>query len=112
MLKQISCPVCHSEAAIINAVFGVLPGGQCASRRAQNKLPDQPVEMVGDSIKQQRKEYAKSSVQPFASDGTFSEEYYQAYGTKGIKVSEQEVKKRKRVWGGAISPNLDIAKSK
>ncbi|SRR5258708_7890837 len=113
MEKQISCPVCKNEVALYSPTFGILPGKRCQERRSKNKLPDKAVEMVGDSIKKERKEYAKSVVQPFASDGTLSKEYLEAHGgPKNIKVTEKDIKKAKYVWGGAISRNTDIKKAK
>lgn len=106
------CSVCKSEKSVPHAIYGYLPGKNCQARRKQFTLPDHPVEMVGESIKSERKEFGSSIVQPFRSDGTFSEEYYQAHGTKGVKVTEEQVKKRKRIWDKAVSINYDIKQTK
>lgn len=107
------CPICHSEPALIHKLYGKLPGIRCRDkRRANNSLPSHPVEMVGDQIKQERKQFAKSTIQPFRNDGTFSDEYYQAYGTKGVKVTKEQIKNRKKTWDRVVSPNFDITKSK
>lgn len=105
------CPVCKNNKAIIDPILGVLPCETCTQKRRENTLPN-PVEMAGESVLKQRDEYAKSIVQPFNSAGEFSDEYYQAYGTKGVKVTPQQVKNRKRLWNKAISQNMDITKTK
>lgn len=106
------CPVCRKEPANHHPTLGLLPGEKCRVRRLDNRLPDQVVELAGSSIKTQRNEYASSAVQPFSSDGTFSAEYYDAHGTKGVKVTPEQIKKRKKVWKGVISDNMDIKKTK
>lgn len=111
-MYEISCPVCHSEAATTSKTMGVLPGSRCSRRRAKNKLPDQLVEFTSESIKQDRTEYAFSMVQPFNKYGEFSQEYYEAHGTKGTKVTPTQLKNRRRLWDRAISENVNIAKTK
>lgn len=105
------CLVCLKEEAIRDPILGILPGKNCQKRRAKNILPD-PVEMVGESIKNERQIYTKSTVQPFNSAGVFSDEYYQAHGTKGVKVNADQLKNRRRIWDKAISQNMDIKKTK
>lgn len=106
------CPVCRQENAILHPAYGILPGEKCNERRRkENRLPDIPIEMVGESIKRERKEYAKSIVQPYRR-GELSREYLEAYGTKGIKATPEEVKKAKYVWSDIISKNTDIKKTK
>lgn len=111
MSYEITCPVCKKEEAQ-GTKANVLPGINCQRRRAKNKLPDQLVEFTAESIKQDRTEYASSIVQPFNKYGEFSEEYYRAHGTKGIKISADKLAKRRRIWDHAISENIDITKSK
>lgn len=106
------CPVCNNEEATVRPLFGVLPGVLCRDRRSQNKLPDSSVEMVGASVQGERTEFAKSIVQPFNRYGEFSEEYYQANGTKGVSVTEAQIKNRKKIWDKALSENLDISQTK
>ncbi|HEX9060890.1 MAG TPA: hypothetical protein VF941_11980 [Clostridia bacterium] len=105
------CPVCKKNKAQSDPVLGILPCSSCQENRRKNILPN-PVEMVGEQIKNDRQTYAKSIVQPFNSAGEFSDEYYQAHGTKGVKVTPQQVKNRKRLWNKAISDNIDINKTK
>lgn len=109
---MVVCPVCFNEKANRHPTFGILPGDKCKRRRENDTLPDAPVEMVGESIKGERIEFAKSIIQPRNSRGELSREYLTAYGTKGIKASEQEVKNARNIWDGAISNNIDITKAK
>lgn len=60
-------------------------------------MPDHQIEVTTNDIKQQRQEYAKSIVQPWR-DGYLSKEYLDVHGTKGIKVTPEEVKSAQNVW--------------
>lgn len=104
------CPVCHKEPANTHATWGVIPGSDCQRRRAANKLPDHPIEFTSKSIKEGRKEYAKSALQPWRS-GELSKEYLQAYGTKGINPTAKEIKRAKNVWTD-VNKGVDIGRSK
>ncbi len=75
--------------------LGVLPCESCKLSK-QLKLP-QPIEFTSDDIKWGRKEYKDHIIQPFRGDDV-SKEYLDTYGTKGIKVTPEEVKKAKYVW--------------
>jgi hypothetical protein len=105
------CPNCQKNKIIPDITFGVLPCDECQQKRRMNKLPN-PVEMVGESVLKQREEYAKTLAQPFNSSGEFSEEYYDAWGTKGVQVTQTQVKKRKRIWDKAVSINTNIKNTK
>jgi hypothetical protein len=66
--------------------------------------------MTTESIKQQRREYQKSILQP-RREGVLSKEYLDTYGTKGIKATPEEVKKAEPVWEDSIdSENLQRTK--
>lgn len=110
MSKQISCPVCQKEPALKDSYFGVLPGKKCRERQKDYSLPNNPVEITTQSIKDSRKEYAKSIVQPFRGD-ELSKEYLDAYGTKGISVTDKQVKKAKNVWP-ETAKNIDMSRTK
>lgn len=105
------CLTCSKEPAVIHPVYGVMPCQTCSNRRSQNSLPQRPVEFVGADIQQQRAEYGKSIIQPWRGD-TLSKEYLELNGTKGIKVTEKDVKNAKYVWGDTYSKNVDLKKSK
>ncbi len=105
------CPVCHIRKARTHPTYGILACNKCQMRREHQAIPN-PVEMVGDDIKQQRKDYTRSVIQPYR-QGELSKEYLDAYGTKGIKATPQEVRKARNVWtGDVISPNMDVTKTK
>lgn len=107
------CLVCHEKEALTHELFGVLPCQDCQDRRRVFSLPTpSPIEMVGESIKNERNEFAASIVQPRNRYGELSKEYLDAHGTKGIKATKEEIKNARNIWDGAISPNLDITKSK
>lgn len=95
------CPICKDEEGIYHSIYGLLPGIKCQDRHKNYPKPDHQVEMTSDSIKQQRKEYQKSIIQP-RRDGVLSKEYLSVYGTKGIKVTDEEVSKSENVWGDII----------
>jgi len=55
------------------------------------------IEFTTDSIREQRKEFAKDIIQPFR-HGQLSKEYVEAWGTKHLNVKPEEVKKAKNTW--------------
>lgn len=106
-----TCPVCHQHKANHHPLYGILPCNDCKRRRDQQSSPDIPVEMVGEEIKRQRKEFAKSIIQPYR-NGELSREYLEAFGTKNIKPTQKEIKQAKPVWKDLYSDNFNINKSK
>jgi hypothetical protein len=94
-MSKILCPHCQKNEAVIHPQYGVIWCDDC-----NKKLPvwhkGYP-EFVPDSVKEDRKKYFKSALQPFRG-GELSREYVKAYGTKGIKVSPDQVRKAKDVW--------------
>lgn len=91
--------------------MGYMPGVICQSRRSTQSMPSAyPFEFCGDSIRTERISHAGQMLQPFDSAGTFSSEYFDKYGTKGVHVSAQKVKNRRRIWDKAISVNTDTAR--
>lgn len=104
------CCVCFQEEAIKTAM-GYMPGVKCQERRSKQSLPSAyPFEFCGDSVRTERVMKPKQLLQPFDSAGTFSAEYYDAYGTKGVRVSQEKVKNRKRIWDKAVSINTDTSR--
>lgn len=53
--------------------------------------------MVPERIREDRAAHKLDIIQPFR-DGELSKEYIDQYGTKGITVSEEDVKNAKPVW--------------
>ena len=84
------CPVCHKYEATIDPTLGVLPCFNCQEKRRGQRLKAS-IEFTSDSIKEDRKKYAKDILQPFR-DGELSKEYIEAYGSKGIEVNNDEIK--------------------
>lgn len=91
-----TCSVCNTNQAIHSPIYGYLPCNECQQRQANGVRPN-PVELVPDYIKEDRVRFKKDIYQPFRG-GELSKEYLEAHGTKGIKVSKEEVKRAKRVW--------------
>lgn len=91
------CLVCNKRPAIKDPTYGIIPCQMCQDQQAERGLPKKQVEFTSRSIKDQRKEFKDHLIQPFRK-GILSKEYVDKYGTKGIKVSDQEVKKAKNVW--------------
>jgi hypothetical protein len=107
---QPKCSVCLEEPAIKTAM-GYMPGSKCAERRAKQSSPNAyPFEFCGDQVREERIHRSGQMLQPFDSAGTFSEEYYDHYGTKGVKVSAEKVKNRRRIWDKAVSVNTDTSR--
>ena len=96
------CSNCHKESAIIHPLYGATPGLKCKKKQDNQSSPGGYVEFTSEDIKQQRVDYADDILQPYRS-GEVSKKYIQKYGTKGIEVSEKEVKKamdNPDVWSG------------
>src|SRR3990167_7189068 len=96
------CPNCNNEPSILHPLFGVLVGAKCQKKRESQQPPGSYIEFTSEDIKQQRVDYADDILQPYRS-GEVSKKYIQKYGTKGIEVSEKEVKKamdNPDVWSG------------
>lgn len=88
------CIVCNQNNAIQHHSLGWLSCTECRVHGSDNALP---FEFTTESIKQSRKEYAKDIIQS-SRDGVLSRERLDAYGTKGLKVTEEQVKNAKYVW--------------
>lgn len=109
-MKQIKCPSCRKKPALLHPALGVLPCESCKNRHSQNPLPRQ-YEVVTESLRSERREYAKSAIQPFR-DGVLSKEYLDTYGDKAINVTEEQKKNARPVWDDIYSKNFDIKKTK
>lgn len=91
------CLNCNKEDATYDQRLGFLPCEKCLRRQAQFKRPDVPVELTTAAIRDARKEYKKDIIQPLR-DGEYSKEYIEAYGSKHIKATGDEIKKARPVW--------------
>lgn len=101
-----TCPVCHKNEAQAS-IYGIIPCKDCQTRRNNQQLPDRQIEFTPDYVKESRKEYAKSIIQPYRG-GVLSKEYIDTFGTKGIRATEDEVKKAEYVWDD--QPNMSNLK--
>ncbi len=88
------CPNCQKRKAIIDETYGVT---ECEICRKSSLVTLSTIEFTTDSIKDQRREYKKDILHPFR-DGVLSKEYIEEYGTRGIEVTPEQVKKAKYVW--------------
>lgn len=77
--------------------FGVMPCEECQSRMRSKVTKTEPLEFTTDSIKEERKRFAKDIIQPFRA-GELSKEYVEAWGAKHLKVSAEEIKKARPTW--------------
>lgn len=79
------CPSCHNREARQHPVYGVLPCKDCTESRRHNALPGSQVEFTVESIKNDRRQYAKTILQPFR-DGTPSKEFAEAFPDKAEEM--------------------------
>ena len=59
--------------------------------------PSTQSEFMPDRVRDDRREYFNSTIQPFR-QGELSKEYIDLYGTDSVNVSKYEIKKAKNVW--------------
>ena|SRR3990167_2128176 len=91
------CPQCSEENAIIGGELGLLPGLNCQELNKSIPKPkqSQTYDFASPVTKQQRKEYAKSMLQPYV-NGVLSKEFIEAWGTSKLEgVGKEEIKKAK-----------------
>lgn len=92
------CPTCRKGKAIIDNLYGVLPCDLCQEKNRQTAKPKMGVEFTSDSIREQRKEYSKSILQPYIG-GKLSKEYIEEYGTGSLAdVSKRDIRNAKYVY--------------
>ncbi len=96
MQKIPLCLNCNKYPSIIDPRLGVLVCKQC--RQKQTTGLKRQIEFTTDEIKNQRKEHKNDIVQPWR-EGRLSKEYLQQHGTKGIKVTPEEIKQASNIWG-------------
>lgn len=89
------CPNCNQNKATNDKRLGLLPCKRCQNLSTTGLRKHQ--ELTTDFIKNQRKEYKDDMLQPWR-EGILSKEYIQTHGTKGIKVTSQEIAKARNVW--------------
>ena len=85
------CPNCRKEKSILHPLYGAMPGFRCQKKQQAQRSPGGYIEFTSDEIKSQRVQFADDILKPYRS-GEVSKRYIQKYGTKGIEVTEKEVK--------------------
>lgn len=93
------CPLDScTKPAIIHPVLGILPCSFHQKKRQHNNLPDHQIEFTSESIKEGRKEYFKSTIQPWRQH-VASREFIEEYPEEAKKTfTEKEIRKAKYVW--------------
>ena len=93
-MKQL-CLKCQKNPAIKDPTLGYL---LCVDCRTNVQISAQlPYEFAQESVKQSRKEYADDLIQS-SRDGVLSRERLDKYGTRGLKVTEEQIKNARYVW--------------
>lgn len=90
----------HNEAR--QSQFGVLPCQECTDRMRSKTHKTRPFEFTTDSIREERRRFAKDIIQPFRA-GELSKEYVDTWGANRLNVTPEEVKKAKNVWSGDLT---------
>lgn len=90
------CLKCNSNQAPTHPTLGYLLCASCSTDTV-NITTHLPYEFVPDSLKQSRKEYAKDILQS-SRDGVLSQERLDAYGTRGLKVTPEQIKNARYIW--------------
>lgn len=94
---MIKCLNCNNEAAIKDPKYGYLPGKKCQRQFRATIKPQIPTELAGDEIKEGRRMFKKDVIQPYR-NGVLSKEYINAYGSKGLTVTHEDIKEAQYVW--------------
>jgi len=95
-MQKVICSNCEKFPATKDSRFGYLPCYLCRNKNTLKPSPKQ--ELTTDAIKNDRKEFKKDIYQPFRG-GEVSKEYLDANGRDGIKVTDEEVKNARNLWG-------------
>ena len=111
MMKKNKCPVCQNRPAIVDSVYGILPCLHCRDINAKVPRPKIGVEFTSEKIKNERKEYGKSILQPYIG-GKLSKEYIEEYGTSALaNVTKRDIKEAQYVYKDELNYH-NLSKSK
>lgn len=94
-MKKTKCLKCNENEAPYDPFLGFLVCTSCRLHTRRNE--GLPFEFTTESIKQSRKEFADDILQS-SRDGVLSRERLEKYGTRGIKVTPEQVKNAEYVW--------------
>ena len=103
MSQKPKCPQCQKNESQQDAEYGILPCRSCEFNNSTISKPTQQstFDFASPVTKAQRKEYAKSMLQPYTGDGILSKEYVEAWGTDKLAgVTKSDIKKAKYTYGG------------
>lgn len=105
------CTVCLINQANNHPIYGQMPCNDCNLKRSTNSLPNHQIEFTSQSVKDQRREYASSIVQPWRS-GEPSREFIETQPHKAKQYyTPKEMKKAKNVWSD-IHKGVEVRKTK
>lgn len=88
------CLVCNERDAIEHPSLGYLSCLECRVHGSDDALP---FEFMPDSVKQSRKEYA-DDIEQSSRDGVLNQRRLDIRGTKGLKVTEEQIKNARYVF--------------
>ena len=96
------CPACGKNDAIKDDYWGILPCKSCQDRQANLNKPKAQTEFTSDSIKEQRKIYAKD-IEADHRSGQLNKAWLDIHGVKAAKrrgYTDKEIKEAKYVYAG------------
>ncbi len=105
------CPQCLKNKAIVDPMYGILPCEECQKKNSLISKPKIGYEFTSDKIRNERKEYGKSILQPYVG-GKLSKEYIEEYGTSALSnVSKRDIKEAQYVYKDELNYH-NLSKSK
>lgn len=105
------CSVCNKNEATEYKQLGYLPCQSCQDRQRLISGPNTQIEFTTGEIKEGRRKYFKSIIQPWR-EGVPSKEYADAYPEQAKKMFKKHKKSEiKNVWSD-ISPAGGIERTK
>jgi len=102
-MKIPKCLICKKRRSVKIDPFGFLPCEVCRKRQKEIAKPKVSIEVTTAEIKEDRKKYADTIVQPFR-QGQLAKEFVEAYPdrvkemVKEKNITQEEVKNAKPVW--------------
>lgn len=88
------CPTCKDNEGIFDKRYGLIACSECQIKPFTKYSV---TEFTTEQIKQDRKEHASDTIQPFR-EGQVSKEYLEKYGAARIAVTSGEIARAKNVW--------------
>lgn len=98
------CPRCNRNKANYSSEYGVLYCDICQNEDNKINRPSQSAsyDFASPTTKKQRKEYAKSMLQPYVG-GILSREFIEVWGTDKLAgVTKKDIKNAKYVYGDFV----------